>query len=64
MADKPKIKNAQHLNMLDYLASGFQGDGAAQHEYLQNKADAKKAKAEAEARDVERLRRQGKKSGV
>ena len=64
MAQKPKIRNADHLNMLDYLQSGFQGDGAAQHEYLQNKADAKKAKADAEAREAERLRRQGRKSGV
>lgn len=49
----PKIKNEEHLTMVDHIRAQFQEPGY-QREYLQNQANQRKAEYDAEQ---ERLRR-------
>lgn len=59
---KKKYRNEEHLTMVDYLRAGFQGDGVAQSEYLQNQADSRATSEEARRRDEEMQRRAGRKA--
>jgi hypothetical protein len=59
LPEQPKIKNEEHLTMVDHLRAQFQEPGY-QREYLQNQANQRKAEYDAEQ---ERQRRAAAKGG-